>query len=199
MPTGYTAAIKDGISFQTFAMTCARAMGACVMMRDDPFSAEIPARLEPSDYHPKKLDLVLAQLAELEAMTEAEFAKAAEEAYQLAEDERLKRLAESIDLRSKYQSMLDQVFAWESPSDNHIGFKLFMVKQITESIRFDCDESYYQTPTPRKTPPEWFEARKAQHLRDIDYHKTQHAEEISRTDDSNTWIALLRESLKEAA
>lgn len=199
MPTGYTAAIKDGISFQTFAMTCARAMGACVMMRDDPFGTQIPERFEPSDYHQKKLDLVRAQLAELEGMTEADFAKAAEEAYQLAEDERLNRLAEFKDLRSKYQSMLDQVVAWESPSDNHIGFKQFMVQQITDSIRFDCDESYYQTPIPRKTPAEWFEAQKALHLRDIDYHTTQYAEEISRTDDRNTWIQLLRDSLKETA
>ncbi|KKK60691.1 hypothetical protein LCGC14_3021870, partial [marine sediment metagenome] len=30
MPTGYTACIKDGISFEKFVMQCARAMGACV-------------------------------------------------------------------------------------------------------------------------------------------------------------------------
>lgn len=36
MPTGYTADIKDGIDFKTYAMNCARAFGACVMLRDEP-------------------------------------------------------------------------------------------------------------------------------------------------------------------
>jgi hypothetical protein len=36
MPTGYTAAIKDGISFEKFVWDCARGMGALVMMRDEP-------------------------------------------------------------------------------------------------------------------------------------------------------------------
>ena len=34
MPTGYTADIKDGIDFKTYAMNCARAFGARVMLRE---------------------------------------------------------------------------------------------------------------------------------------------------------------------
>lgn len=50
MPTGYTADIKDGISFETYAMNCARAFGACVSLRDKPSGGKvIPDAFEPSD------------------------------------------------------------------------------------------------------------------------------------------------------
>lgn len=42
MPTGYTAAIADGIDFKTFAMNCTRALGACVTLR-----ASLPTTQEP--------------------------------------------------------------------------------------------------------------------------------------------------------
>jgi hypothetical protein len=41
MPTGYTAAIGEGIEFDKFVMQCARAMGACVMMRDEPIGPKL--------------------------------------------------------------------------------------------------------------------------------------------------------------
>ena len=47
MPTGYTAPIKDGISFNDFMWGCARAFGALIMMRDDPPGTPIPERFEP--------------------------------------------------------------------------------------------------------------------------------------------------------
>jgi hypothetical protein len=47
MPTGYTAPIADGMTFEQFALGCARAFGALVTMRDEPSDAPIPERLEP--------------------------------------------------------------------------------------------------------------------------------------------------------
>ena len=51
MPTGYTAEVQKGISFDKYALNCARAFGALVSMRDEPSDKEIPEKLEPSDYH----------------------------------------------------------------------------------------------------------------------------------------------------
>lgn len=42
MPTGYTAAIKYGITFKEFALDCARNFGACISMRDEPRETPIP-------------------------------------------------------------------------------------------------------------------------------------------------------------
>lgn len=53
MPTGYTVGIADGkiTTFEQYAMTCARAFGALVMMRDDPFDAPIPEEIKVADYY----------------------------------------------------------------------------------------------------------------------------------------------------
>ncbi len=50
MPTGYTDAVKDGITFDQFVLGCARGMGALVMMRDEPSGTPIPERFEPSRF-----------------------------------------------------------------------------------------------------------------------------------------------------
>lgn len=48
MPTGYTADVQSGkvTDFAEYAMNCARAFGALVLMRDDPSDADIPERFE---------------------------------------------------------------------------------------------------------------------------------------------------------
>jgi len=49
MPTGYTAEIYEGekeVTFEKFALTCARAFGACITIRDEPMSASISALRE---------------------------------------------------------------------------------------------------------------------------------------------------------
>ena len=56
MPTGYTAKLMEqGQTFPEFIMSCARAFGALIMMRDDPANAPIPEKFEPSDYHVRAL------------------------------------------------------------------------------------------------------------------------------------------------
>ena len=91
MPSAYTAAVSDGIDFKTFVLRCARAMGACVSMRDDPLDVPIPERFEPSDYHVRKTLEAEAQLETLRAMSpaEAETAAAAEYAEKVAANDQL--------------------------------------------------------------------------------------------------------------
>lgn len=72
MPTGYTADLTLDTPFERFAMRCARAMGACVMMRDDPMDAPIPDKWEPDDYYRKRLEDAKAKLAAAEEMPKAE-------------------------------------------------------------------------------------------------------------------------------
>jgi len=57
MPTGYTYPVVEGkiTEFSDFALSCARAFGALITMRDDPHDTPIPETFEPSDYNAKKL------------------------------------------------------------------------------------------------------------------------------------------------
>jgi hypothetical protein len=195
MPTGYTAAIKDGITFEQFVMRCARAMGALVMMRDEPLDAPIPERFEPSDYHAKAIKKAQEDLCWLRQMPDTEAERESEKEFQeaLVRYERIH--AKASDLRQKYHEMREKVLAWTPPSGEHEGFKNFMFTQITESIDFDCRTDYYETPE-KLSASGWKAIKIAKAERDLAYHTEENAKEIERTEARNTWLRQLRESLK---
>ncbi|UIF90911.1 hypothetical protein [Cupriavidus sp. UYPR2.512] len=194
MPSGYTASIKDGITFQQFALRCARAMGALVLMRDEPFDAPIPERFEPSDYHLKRAEEARQDLARLRALSLDEAEKENEAAYLAELARRAKHLQENEDLRAKYQAMLDQVNAWEPPTPDHTGFAEFMSTQINESIKWDCMDCIDE---PQRVDGEqWLAAQIEKAGRSIAYHDREHAAEVERTEKRNAWIKALRGSLQ---
>jgi hypothetical protein len=197
MPTGYTAAIADDITFDDFVMSCARGIGALVMMRDEPANAPIPERFEPSDYHTKKIAEVTAALGRLADMTDAEAEQSACDAYAAAITAQAAAIHRNDTLREKYNAMLAKVEAWQSPSDDHEWLKKFMVVQIMSSIDFDCNNRYYRDQKHAKlTGAEWRAQEEAKARKDIAYHEAENAKEIERTEARNTWLRQLRESLK---
>lgn len=194
MPTGYTEAVKDGISFNTFALTCARAMGALIDMRDAPSSASIPEKFEPSDYHSKELEETQKRLVELQNMSEEERTNAADAEYEHSLASHRAYISEKIELRVKYESMLAQVNDWLPPTEEHIGFKGFMQKQLRDSIDFDCDVSFYTEPK-LLSGPEWHEKELTSAMHDINYHTKKYAEEVDRVASRTEWVSQLRKSL----
>jgi hypothetical protein len=199
MPTGYTAAIKDGITFEQFAMNCARAFGACITLRDESGGGEkIPERFEPSDYHQRKLIEARDQIAEIDALTPDECEQRAAEEHRQNEALRCERLRENKALQQKYDQMLDSVNAWIPPSADHLKLREFMRDQIQQSAKFDCDTEFYSKPTQSLNGTEWKAQRIAKLQHDIDYHAREQAAEVGRTNQRNEWIRLLRESLQPA-
>lgn len=194
MPTGYTAPIADGITFEQFAWSCARAFGALVMMRDEPNDAPIPERFEPSDYNQKALERTHTELDRVLSLTVEQAAGECDIDYQEQMDAYDRRMAKAADLRAKYESMLAGVRAWEAPTPDHAEYKAFMEKQITQSIDFDCDMSYDKIPE-RKSTDGWLAVRTSELRRDLAYHEKAHREEVERTDKRNQWIQALRDSL----
>lgn len=197
MPTGYTAGIIDGISFKTYALNCARAFGACVLLRDEEGGGEkIPDAFEPSDYHLKEVEKFKAAYNRLTEMTARELELAAHEDYAKLEAARLTRIQEREDQRRAYEAMLEQVNQWSAPTPDHVRFHEFMRTQIEKSIKFDCD-GYDDPPVERITPQEWLEKRREDLLWSISYHEKGYADELARTESRNAWIKALRESLPE--
>lgn len=193
MPTGYTAAIKDGISFEQFALSCARAFGACITMRDEPSDAPIPDEFQPSTWNAERLAKSLAELDAVESMTDADCLAAAESEYAAAMARHEERMRENESLDLAYRSMLSDVLSWSPPSPDHEGLKAFMIEQIEESIKFDCG---YSPEAPRRlTGPQWRSAAISRLGRDISYHSKADAEEVERTAGRNRWVRQLRESL----
>jgi hypothetical protein len=194
MATGYTAAIADGISFPTFALQCARAFGALVMMRDDPSDAPIPEQFAPSNYHANALIDLQATMVRLDGMSHEQAAEAATADYNHACEYRKARIAEKEALRTKYEAMLAQVQAWPVPTPDHVGLKDFMVTQIEQSIEWDC--KVYPEEAPRQfSGAEWLSNQIAETRRLIAYHEKEDREERERTATRNAWVKALRDSL----
>jgi len=197
MPTGYTEAISKGISFEKFVMQCARAMGACVTMRDDSSDTEIPERFEPSDYYQKRLKETKETLKRLQKMSLTDAQKQANTEYKSEVVRHKKQIEESHKLNQKYVEMLFQVEQWRPPTQDHEGLKNFMVEQITSSITFDCNAEYYRDNPPQMlTGEKYLETHTARALSDIDYYEKENRKETARVNSRNIWIKQLRESLK---
>lgn len=193
MPTGYTADIAKGITFRQYALGCARAFGALIMMRDDPADAPIPERFEPSKWHAERLQEASDRLARLKLMNSEECIAAAHAANAEAVRNYEDRKKERDELRAKYEAMLAQVVAWQAPTPDHIEYKTFMEKQIRDSIDFDCRD-YCEQVIPL-TGAQWLEKELKRAEWDVGYHTKHDAEERQRTEGRNAWIKALRDSL----
>lgn len=198
MPTGYTAAVQDGsiLKFSDFAMICAKAMGACVTLRDESIDAPLPAKFEPqTEHHQKSGAKSQKKLLALENLSTEDIVIQASLHYKNG----IKEYAKSNDKaelhRLRYKKMLEEVQAWDPPTDDHWGLREFMIEQLEESIKFDCD-SALQYPE-RLTPTEWHNKELEAAASDVEYHNRAIAEEISRVNTRNAWIGALRTSLKD--
>lgn len=197
MPTGYTADIKDGIDFKTFAMNCARAFDACVELRDDPPGGDkIPNEFVPSDYHEKKLSETREKIVELGAMSKGDRQAAADKEWEESEEYRLARLKEMSDLRKAYNKMLSEVNSWKPPTPEHVVLRDFMIQQITDSIKWDCAEEAYAEPLPRMSGDEWYSKQLFRLAKDSVYHEKKHKEEVLRAESRTKWVQDLRKSLE---
>lgn len=198
MPTGYTAPIADGITFKEYAMGCARAFGALIMMRDEPQNAEIPEAFEASTYHKDAIEKATMEIKELLAMDHTTAAAKAKEAHQKHIDYHTEEIAKDEALAAKYKAMLAEVEAYESPSPDHDNFKKFMTDQITESIKFDCSLNYHREAiefAKLMSGAEWILTEKERLEKSMEHHKKHHQEELDRTNNRNEWVRKLRESL----
>ena len=190
MPTGYTAAIAEGITFEQYAMSCARAFGALVEMRDAPSDAPIPEEFKPSDYHLEALNKANTELKELFSLTPEAVRLKAKQAHEKSVAYHTAGRAKQEELKLKYEAMLAKAQAYIPPSPDHDGLKEFMVRQIEESIQFDCQSSYHAD--------EWFQSERVRIKGAIKHHKKGYADDVARTKSRNEWIRKLRASTKDS-
>ncbi len=197
MPTGYTHGIADDITFEDFALGCARAFGACIMQRDDA-SNEKPKLREETSYYAEKLPEALAELGYLQSLND----KQKEEYGTEERDKEIARIQESLEkkraLESKYRNMLNKVGAWTPPTKDHVGLKEFMTKQIVDSINFDCDTKFYIEELQKaitKKPIDFYETAVKSAEWNCTYYEEEAEKEQKRTEESNSWILDLYKSL----
>lgn len=198
MPTGYTEDVANGkiTDFNEYALQCARNFGACITLRDEPMTSEIP-EFVPSDHNAKRLAEAKKDLAAFLAMDHDQREKLRSDEH--AENARVaeKGIAEKQVERERYEAMLAKAKAYKSPSPDHDNYAGFLVSQLEESIQWDCSTDYYDGLQQQKPFGEW-ESEKLERLkRDVAYHEKANREEIERTDQRNEWVRKLKASLED--
>jgi len=196
MPSGYTCDIKNGISFEEYALRCAKAFGACITMRDDPSDTPIPDEFVLDNYHLKEKNKAIDKLKKLNQMTDIQVQQEIDKEHSEKVKYEEEKLKEDTDLFDKYTEMLSKVKAWKAPSDDHTEYKKFMIEQIERSIEWDCRKSTDLSIPPKPSPEEWVKEKIKGANWDIEYHTKNYNEEAERISGRNKWIKQLRESLQ---
>lgn len=201
MPSGYTSKIYEGkkVTKEEFILNCARAFGALIDMRDEPLDKEIPKEIKPNPYYLNQKEKMEKELEELQELSPKVIQQLIDEEYEQQVSYRQKRIAELQELKTRYESLLSEVNEWTPPTEEHVNLKDFCIKQLKESIDFDCGSlTRYETQTIEKQNVEqWLSERKESLKKDISYYQTQWEEELQRSKERNDWVQSLYQSLYE--
>lgn len=189
MPTGYTAGVSDGTitTLEQFALTCARAFGSLILMRDDPLDADIP-EFEPNTHSQEQADADTEEMKRVVAMNASECHDAAVKEYEDGAKAVVECFARKEGIRKRYEAMLELARAYTPPTKDHVGLAEFMVQQLAESIDFDCSAGGVSQPE-RKEADVWRDQRLARLAESIERHQKSQKEEVERTDQRNEWVA----------
>lgn len=195
MPSTYTAPVQDGTitTLRDFAMLCARAFGATITMRDDPLSTPIPERFEPSSYYAEQLDEARSRLASLKALSPMQAQRECQQQYSAAMARWRESTWEAARRRVRYIKMINHVEAWRPPTPDHDGLKGFMLRQIGESLDWDCGERLNMPLLQRW--PDWLRDQIAEAEREIIDYARNASKENERANSRTQWVQALRASL----
>jgi len=196
MPTGFTQLLHDNPDTTTaeFIMRCARAMGACVSMRDEPLSTPIPETLKVDQYYVNRVAETQRRLLELNAMTPEQARNQAHLKQCEANLTRAEELEKYKKIATVIENMTKSVTKWRVPTEQHEGLKSFMLEQLgMENPQWMVD--YYSKPVESLEGDEWLKGEIERAKVDVERAEQRLKEEIESTTTRNEWIKQLRESL----
>lgn len=164
------------------------------MLRDDALDKSIPV-FEPSDYDLKAKNIASQELTQLLSMTDEEKITYGqqEKAAKISMYEKI--ISTDVAQNNRLSDMRLLVAAWQPPTNDHIGLKDFMLKQIDISMG---NTRYYEKELINARASfarDYYDdaVKKKQH--DIEYHTKGNRQEIERTESRNRWIRELKASL----
>lgn len=204
MPTGYTCDIEKGISFKEYATKCMRNFGALINMRDEPWDTPITKeKVSPptsSSYHQTELEKAEKELEEFKLKSDEQLQKDFEQ-HVASEVERYEGyIKEKKELKKKYLEMLNKVYSFEPPTEEHESFHKFMIEQITGSIEHDCNLKYYQEELEKYqnlTFEDYVDKKLKSINWNIDYHGVEAEKEKNRTDGRWEWVEAAMKAIEE--
>lgn len=196
MPTGYTAPVQDGkiTSAAEFLRNCIPAFD----MPSGRGGAPIAPIAPDTKYHDDAIASARARLREVKAWTDDDAARQAEAAYQRDVRRMADTAAKRLEVQARYEAVLAGVRAWAPPTPLHEEFHAFAIKQLVDSIEWDCSMSHWPEPQ-RRTGEEWRVECIADAERDIEYHTQEREKAIERTEQRNAWLTAILDTLPQEA
>lgn len=199
MPTGYTCKVQNGEidNAKDFLMLCARAFGATVEMRDKSLDIPIP-EFKPSSTYLDWTNREKKELEKYKSMTIEEAQKEIDKEFKENIDHDKEYVNKYNDTRRKYEKVLDEVKQWQPPTKDHINLKKYAIKQLEDSIEWDCSIDYLEQDLKKEKPnaEKWLQDRIEGCIKDIKRYEEDYANEVKRTEENNKWIRDLRESFE---
>lgn len=195
MPTGYTSDLCDGEqSFEQFVWQCTRAMGVCVMMRDEPLGHLPPLRFEGEASHEReRLTEAQSEQARYDRMTIEQADREAKYEHDKAVRNYHRSYAEHRELRHRLDKMRKRVADWTPPTADHVGLKDFMLEQLDLTI--DFDGRFLSNHPEEKDGRRWLRERRKWAREEVDRCEKCLYEELDRSDKRNAWLAALNASV----
>jgi len=206
MPTGYTAGILDGKinTFGEFATICTRAFGATIHMRDEPLDSLYEPRT-PSEYYTKSIQEKKEKLEKYTSLSDEDLLAEMQKGLNDDLEYYKKRLEESNKNSEKLKSILDSVKDWIPPTEDHVGFKTFMIDQLAGTIEQDGDPSYsiekileIQKKLEKKVDISSERKSKIAEIEsEISYYEIEYQKELKRCKESNEWMESIFKSIEK--
>lgn len=181
-------------TFREFALSCARAFGACVELREEPIHGDIP-EFRPSLRSLQKAEEAKSERQRLLDMSDEDRIKfgQAKKEEEIASAE--KYLAKELVQNLRLSLMRDHVLAWKAPSSEHTGLRDFMLDQLKISANsLEYSEKIIREAKASFARDYYDRALKGAD-RDIEYHEKAQIEENQRTFKRNRWVKELKASL----
>lgn len=203
MPSGLTCNIYDGtdMSIRGFALNCVRQLGAGYTATNQG-EKKMPLDKAPviplSDYHPKQLARAKEKVEywmEVEKNPE-ELDRLYNEYLAKKEEEKKSYSSDKSELKARYLTMKAKVEAWDLP-ETYASLKELMLKQLQESIDFDCKDYSYLHDYPTPSKEEWFETMLSCACRDVNYHTEEYKKEIERNKELNDYLQGLYDEIEK--
>jgi hypothetical protein len=198
MPTGYTADLVEGkkdISFESFAMSCARNFGALISMREDPMDAKVPEEFKPSPYYADRIKELRKELAHLNGMTPEERLEYGRKRQLQNQDHDKQSILKAQEIGTGLGQMLNAVKSWKPPTPDHFGLKNFMVEQLESTIKYDTEP--YLIFRPDKSVESYHLEAVAECSSSLSRAIEENVKEVECCRQRTEWVKSLRESFKK--
>lgn len=184
------------MTFEQFALRCARSFGALVSMRDEPMDTPIPDEFSMDAHYQKDYEEAKAAYENFlqNPPTDDELEKSYARYVQKETDHAREANEKRSSGRKRYEAMLAKVRQWEPPTQEHVNLKDFMIEQLTDSIDFDCRE--YKSRICGKQEYMEYERSGKYYEDKLRVSKESLEKAIQSCASRNAWLKDLRDSLR---